>query len=199
MTGTAKTEGTTYPLSIPADSLIAKSFTEVHYSDAFAADLPAQSAASPVEAARAFFVTIPRWITALLVLRNLPAKMLGLKTGEGHTMEDMADAPCEPGRTFGFFTVMNRTADEVLMGERDRHLDFYFSVMVRTLPGKTVPSVIMATTVHFNNLLGRLYFIPVRPFHRVIVRSMLTRTARSLMMKKARSDQGIKDRGGLCQ
>jgi len=170
-----------YSVPVPADGLMVGRFSEVHYGDAYAADLPGGCVVTAEQAARAFFMSVPRWVHGLLAVRNLPAKLLGLKTGEGHTMEDMANAPCVSGQAFGFFTVVDRTEEEILMGEEDRHLDFLFSVMVRALPGKAAPSVIMATAVRFNNLLGRLYFIPVKPFHRIIVRAMLKNTVSCLM------------------
>ena len=36
------------------------------------------------------------------------------------------------------------------------------------------------TVVKFNNRLGRLYFFFIRPFHKVIIRSMLKRVAKRL-------------------
>jgi hypothetical protein len=30
-----------------------------------------------------------------------------------------------------------------------------------------------ATIVHYNNIWGRLYFLPVKPFHKLIIRTML--------------------------
>ena len=38
----------------------------------------------------------------------------------------------------------------------------------------------ITTVVKFNNRLGRLYFFFIRPFHKVIIRSMLKRVAKRL-------------------
>ena len=44
----------------------------------------------------------------------------------------------------------------------------------------TRTSAVLTTVVHFNNGLGRAYFFVVRPFHRLIVTSLLRNVARQL-------------------
>jgi hypothetical protein len=75
----------------------------------------------------------------------------------------------------GVFRVYERTDDEVLLGEDDRHLDFRVSMLLQR-EGLEAPRVVVATVVRYNGRLGRLYFAVVRPFHRRIVPAMLRRT-----------------------
>lgn len=72
------------------------------------------------------------------------------------------------------FPVLTRAADEVLMGLDDRHLDF--RVSIRVVPAADGPSVlVLTTTVTFHGALGRLYFLPVRPFHLRLIPLLMRR------------------------
>ncbi|WP_211323324.1 DUF2867 domain-containing protein [Amycolatopsis palatopharyngis] len=66
------------------------------------------------------------------------------------------------------------TADEVLYGSDDSHLDFRGSVLVE--PGR----VVLSTVVQIHNARGRAYFGIVRLVHPRLVRMMLTHAARKL-------------------
>lgn len=55
----------------------------------------------------------------------------------------------------------------VLVGD-DRHLKFTVSMTVVSLP-QNKKQVIVTTAVHYHNLLGKLYFFCIRPFHGIIV------------------------------
>jgi len=70
------------------------------------------------------------------------------------------------------FTVVSRNDHEIVMGEEDRHLVFRTSVLIT---GTSDASFVHVTTiVRFNNIWGRLYFLPVKPFHRLIVASSVS-------------------------
>ncbi len=127
------------------------------------------------DAARALVISIPRPVTALLLVRNLAVRALGLMPAR-----DVSRLPermtLEPGSRLGFFDVLAAGRDEVVLGEDDRHLDYRFLVRVirdrRTLSAET--------TVAFHGWLGRLYFLPVRPFHALIVPILLRASLREL-------------------
>jgi hypothetical protein len=57
------------------------------------------------------------------------------------------------------------------MGEDDKHLNFRASI----LHDKAEGTIYLTTLVHFNNVWGRLYFLPVKPFHKIIMKTLLTR------------------------
>lgn len=102
--------------------------------------------------------------------------MLGLKTaGEPSGRDKELEAfKCEPGEQIGLFKVFDKTDTEVVLGEDDKHLDFRVSLFLEqqdpNFPGKHLT---ISTTVRFNNWFGKVYFIPVRPFHKLIVPVML--------------------------
>ncbi|HJV20387.1 MAG TPA: DUF2867 domain-containing protein, partial [Sediminibacterium sp.] len=60
------------------------------------------------------------------------------------------------------------------LGEDDKHLNFRVSLLInRQSDYCENKKIIISTTVKFNNWFGRLYFLLVRPFHKLIVPIML--------------------------
>jgi hypothetical protein len=81
--------------------------------------------------------------------------------------------PYSTGSKIGVFTVETRNEHEIVMAENDKHLNFKTSVL--TNANGTGIDLYFTTVVHFNNIGGRLYFIPVKPFHRIILKSSIKR------------------------
>jgi Protein of unknown function (DUF2867) len=121
------------------------------------------SALDARKAAERMFARGPRWIEALLNLRNLVVAPFGLKTsGEGEPAS---------GGMIGIFPVISETPERVVAGFDDRHLDF--RVVVDVEPSRPGHRVTATTLVKTHNVLGRAYLAVVLPFHRLIVRSLL--------------------------
>ncbi|MER5541071.1 DUF2867 domain-containing protein [Streptomyces sp. NPDC002586] len=146
---------------IPDDSSLQSLVPRVDYSDAFAVRLPPDAGTDAGEWADRFFADPPSWIRRMLALRDALVGMFGLKTND---LE--AAVP---------FPELTRTEREVVYGVDDRHLDFRASVHVAR-SGEDV-RLSVATVVHQHSLFGRLYFLPVRVVHPLIIRSMLRRVA----------------------
>ncbi len=119
------------------------------------------------QAAQKMLARAPRWIGALLALRNFLVAPFGLKTS----------APDEPGArdTIGIFPVVDQTPDRLVAGLNDKHLDFRLVVDVASA-GHT-QRVTATTLVLTHNLLGRTYLAIIRPFHRLVVPAMLRQVA----------------------
>ena len=67
------------------------------------------------------------------------------------------------------FQVFDKNENELILGEDDKHLNFRISLFI----DHQSKEIIITTTVIYNNWFGKLYFLPVKPFHRFIVPSML--------------------------
>ena len=119
------------------------------------------------QAAEKMLAPAPRWIGALLALRNFLVAPFGLKTS----------APDEPGTrdTIGIFPVVDQAPDRLVAGLNDKHLDFRLVVDVASA-GHT-QRVTATTLVLTHNLLGRTYLAIIRPFHRLVVPAMLRQVA----------------------
>lgn len=131
---------------------------------------------------KAFFTSAPAWVGILFALRNRIAGLIGLKTPskKKDTEEMLRHFHCEPGERLGLFKVLSKSEQEVVLGEDDTHLNFRVSLWIQPSPGTPVKHLIVSTSVKFNNRMGRMYFAPVRPFHRLIVPVMLKGMIRQL-------------------
>jgi hypothetical protein len=159
-------------VDLPARTLAALAFPQIDYADAYCMRL-LDRAPNDIDAiARAGLGTAPRWITQLMRLRDWIVGSIGLKTASRLAMHDLGDDSLQTGDRLGIFRVFERRADELLLGEDDRHLDdFRLSILVHN--DGSANWVIIATVVRFNSWLGRAYFLPVRPFHQLIVPAMM--------------------------
>lgn len=143
----------------PTDGLLAGE--HVDYADAFAVDLPMGSPRNPDVWRQRLFSCPPGGLRTLMRLRDALVRPFGLRAAE--SLEIRAGFP-----------VLARSQDEVLTGVDDRHLDFRVSVRVVSAPtGRD--TLVVTTTVTFHGVLGRLYFLPVKPVHRLLVPAMLCR------------------------
>jgi hypothetical protein len=137
-----------------------------HFIDAFRVEI----GTAPVNAREACTRMVLhglRWIDALMRLRNILVAPFGLKTsGEG--------APA-PGGLIGPFPVLSETPERLVAGFDDSHLDFRLVVDVTgEATGRQVTST---TLVRTHNLLGRTYLAVIMPFHKLVVRGMMSRIA----------------------
>ncbi len=160
---------------IPEGGLAGSKFHGVDYADAYALALPPNVSARTF--AEAVLASAPRWVAKLMALRNAIVRPLGL-IATRPAFEQAATAANGTGERIGIFPVLGAAADEVLLGLDDRHLDF--RVSVRVLDGEGERLGVVATLVRFHGVLGRAYFVPVRPLHRLIVPAMLRNGGRRL-------------------
>ncbi|MCT7354426.1 DUF2867 domain-containing protein [Streptomyces sp. 15-116A] len=79
--------------------------------------------------------------------------------------------------------VVDRTHDEILLGENVGHLDYRASLLLDKAAGK----VTLSSVVRLHNRRGRLYWAVVRHAHPVMARLMLRRTHRRLALTAPRA------------
>jgi hypothetical protein len=118
------------------------------FADAY--KVPAPHGLDAIEATRLAFAHEPLWVRTLMGLRNLLGRVVGLKS-----------APA------GGFPVIRQSANEVLLGFNDKHLDF--RIVVAVAGGFAT----ITTIVRWHNGWGRAYLTAIMPFHRVIAARML--------------------------
>jgi hypothetical protein len=124
--------------------------------------------------ARAFLLSAPQWVSTLMRVRNSIASKLGLKTTNTENEDAiLATSAYEPGEKFGLFEIFGKTQNEIVLGANDVHLNFRVSLLSTDTNVINHKLITISTTVKFNNVWGKLYFLPVKPFHRAIVPAML--------------------------
>ena len=164
--------------SVPtASRILTDSPRDPDYVDSFVAELRLENEPSIDALTAAFFTSTPGWVRGLMEARNCIVRLAGLSTAPtpppGTAPPSVRYAP---GDRAVYFTVLERTEDEVVLGERDRHLDFRTALRKSRTPTGQL-RLELTTVVWFHGASGRLYFGLVKPFHRLILGSMLGRFA----------------------
>jgi Protein of unknown function (DUF2867) len=153
---------------IPASSRIAQLAKTAYFSDCYQA--PLNHCKTLSEAYQAIFGYPPVWMRNLMRLRNIIAKKLGLKSFNNEEISEIELSvfrlPYQVGRRAGIFLVQEIEPHELILGVDDRHLNFKISIFIHETKGYRVVSV--STVVVIHNLLGRIYMILIKPFHRFI-------------------------------
>lgn len=169
--------------TLPKNSILLQKGIDFHYTDSYRGHLLTERTISSTYLAKAFFQGGPDWVEKLFAFRNRVVKLFGLKTPlDSQDKKRLLEKfKAEPGEQLGLFKVFEKTEQEVILGEDDKHLNFRVSLLIDTEgndPKKK--ELTISTAVVFNNWLGKLYFLPVRPFHRLIVPTMLKGMIREL-------------------
>lgn len=140
---------------------------DADWGDCYELQVPA-SDVTAMTAARAMLGHFPFWVRSLLRLRNALTAVFGLRSTE-YPIPDAAEM-------IGFFPVVSKSDDQVVLGFDDKHLDF--RVVVDTRDGEGRRLVAVTTLVKRKILLGRIYIFVITPFHRLIVATMLANFGR---------------------
>ena len=143
---------------VDCDSLLAGA----QFADAYRVTV-ADAALDARTAAMRIFSMSPRWVTALLGLRNRIVAPFGLKT----SAEDEAKSE----GMVGMFPVLSETQERLVAGFDDHHLDF--RVVVDVVPWNGGREVTTTTLVLTHNWFGRAYLAAIMPFHRMIAKTLL--------------------------
>lgn len=112
----------------------------------------------------------PAWINRAMLLRNAIVQRLGLKDLGPLSRIDRAreESSYQPNDRVGIFTLLANSPDEVLVADKDKHLDVYLALNRLPINADGTRTLVMSTVVHTHNWLGTLYMLPVAPFHRLI-------------------------------
>lgn len=164
-----------YPTAVPATSKILPLIAQADFYDAWGIELE-DSGRSALE----YFITAatrsPPWVEMAMRLRNRVVASVGLKNlGTLSAIEQKPLEQYQLGDRVGIFTLFEQTFEEVLLGDRDRHLDVTLSVQRSPVTSGQSVSLTLSTVVHTHNSLGKLYMLPVKPMHKIIAPAVLAR------------------------
>ena len=164
-------------VQLPQNSLAKSSFDTIDYFDAYQCKFTTKQNITVDDFIRAFFTSTPKWVKYLFNFRNKIGKIFGLKTplDKQDKKNVKRILSYEAGQKVGLFNIYERTHNEVLLGEDDKHLDFRASLLLARFPSGNCRFTI-STTVKFHNWQGRLYFLPIKPFHKLVVKAMIKST-----------------------
>lgn len=103
------------------------------------------------------FCDFPKPVALLMNLRNKLMKPFGLKTGG--SFRDL---------------ITEKNEEEILICKNDKHLCFWVSIYC-SLPTDGWQDASVTTVVKFNNFLGKIYFIGIWIFHKLLVKSLFSK------------------------
>lgn len=155
-------------MHFPQQSKLKPLSEDAYFADSFSRDISYTG-----ESALALYVAmahnIPAWVVGAMKLRNWVVSKLGLK--DLGTFETPQKTNYKTGDRAGIFTVVENNEHELILEDRDKHLNVTLSVLVE--PKGDTATVHMNTVVYVNNLWGRVYMFFVGPMHKIIVPSTL--------------------------
>ncbi len=158
-------------VALPPETTLSLWFANAQLADAYAIRLPAAASSDPAVLASAALGSMPRGGSVIMSVRDMLVRPLGIKT---------TPAIAQAGRAtrhalIGFFPILERLEDEIILGEDDRHLDFRISFMVRERGGHR--ELVWTSVVRTHGFLGNAYLAAVRPFHRLAINLCLMMAA----------------------
>lgn len=112
----------------------------------------------------------PSWLRALYRIRAAALRLVGHETGvpQGTALQ----ISLTPGEQAGFFTVEDASDTHWIASASESHLTARLAVLQS--PGRRRRYTYrVVTVVHYHNLLGRVYFAVIQPFHFLVVRAMM--------------------------
>ena len=143
-------------VALPHSPLLARALPRVDWSDAY--EVPSRTPpGQPQQWAEAIFHSPPPWIGVLFASREVLVRLVGIEPGGSHVFDSVAT-----------------TDGEVLLCTDQDHLSFRASVLLE--PHR----VVLSTVVQVHNRRGQVYSALVRLLHPFVVRTMLTRAARTM-------------------
>lgn len=146
-------------MKVPNSTLL-NQYLPVDYTDTYQREIKGKKEFLPKELLGEIFTNFPWWIDKLLKLRDILVKPLGLQGGEF--------------KKYLLEMIQSQNEREIVWGMNDKHLCFYVSVWCsQWIENKQTIGI--TTIVKYNNLLGKVYFFVIKPFHKMIIKSMLKR------------------------
>lgn len=134
--------------------------TDNDYCDIVSKRIKPDKPLSPDYIFEQMFCNFPKPVAWLMNLRNAIVKPLGLKGGSGFRE-----------------LVSERNEEEFILSKIDKHLDFQVGIYCsKPVDGWQDASV--TTVVKFNNFQGRLYFIGIWMFHKLLVGILFRKAVR---------------------
>ena len=163
---------------VPPGSLIHQALPRADFADCYTLPDP-HPELDALDTYLAIFARTPRWMHALMAIRNGVVRHLGLKYANGLRVANPHKPPTsyQPGDRVGIFTLGQATPREAVVFDDDKHLKVQLSLFKHAVNGQ--PMVSLSTVVHIHNRLGRVYMSVVGPAHKLIVPLMLAQAAQA--------------------
>ena len=169
---------------IPAMSKLKFDEKSFHYIDSYMGQYLTNSHYYTItDISELFFNSGPKWADFLMSIRDKIVGLFGLKTASKISDEERKHGALkfEEGEQLNIFKLYSKSESELIMGDDDKHLNFRVSLLLDSTDiGSKKKKILITTVVTYRNWLGKIYFIPVKPFHGFIVKETLRRMIRKI-------------------
>jgi hypothetical protein len=156
----------------PTSALSRDLIRTAYFHDSYRVPL-ARPGLSIVEIFFALFGHMPRWMKALLIIRNALARRFGLEAPTvAEILKPTVRATYGVGDKIGPWPIFHISDNEIVAGRNNKHLDFRLSVL-RVRDGGA-EGVVVSTICSVHNVFGKIYLFFIVPFHRTGVRSLMS-------------------------
>ena len=129
-------------------------YTPSDYCDSVSRRIKPAEPLTPDDIFEQMFCNFPKPVAWLFKLRNAIVKPLGLKGGDGFRN-----------------LISERNDEEIILSKNDKHLCFWVGIYC-SRPQDGWQDAAVTTVVKFNNFLGRIYFVGIWVFHKLLVKSL---------------------------
>ncbi|WP_420552415.1 DUF2867 domain-containing protein [Tenacibaculum aiptasiae] len=119
------------------------------------------------EISNMIFNSNPKWIEKLFTIRNKIAGFLGLQ----NKLPDDYNENFKVGGYVKFFKIFSISENEVILGADDSHLNFRVFLKNENIKNYNIKVI---TLVELNNLTGKIYMTIVKPFHKLVVKRLVS-------------------------
>lgn len=119
------------------------------------------------EITKQIFTTTPNWIKVLFKVRNSIATVFGLNT----SMPKDYNEDFKVGGYVKFFKIYDIAPSEIILGANESHLNFRAIVSDTKAASHNIK---VTTLVEYNNTKGKIYMNLIKPFHRMVVKRMVS-------------------------
>ncbi|QFT39820.1 MULTISPECIES: DUF2867 domain-containing protein [unclassified Vibrio] len=159
-------------MSIPKHSKLFAYAKGAYFADSFSREIPNNNQTA-LDVYLEIAKQTPAWVSFLMATRNRIVSRLGLKH-LGRLQDAVSKekaANIRVGERIGIFTLHSKSDTEIVLEDRDKHLDVRVSFLLDVV-GDNI-TVHATTVVHVHNQLGKVYMFFVAPVHKLIVPSSL--------------------------
>jgi len=89
--------------------------------------------------------------------------------------KDIVDSLIVPGNRFIFFDIINTSEIEILLAGETKNIDYRFALaFVNSIENKYI--AVVSTKICYKNILGRLLFFIMKPFHKKFIKRAFDKT-----------------------
>jgi hypothetical protein len=162
---------------IPANSLVEK-YLPADYSEVYETTVKENAQLTPDNLLIAFWA-FPVWVRWLFNLRDILVKPFGLKGADGdyNSFHQKFAETVRFGGIYKQTSIPAKSENETILQLADRHLTAELSCRIENISDNKL-KISVITLVHYHNALGKIYFVVIKPFHKIIVKTMIKRSVK---------------------